>query len=214
MRCAPDPITVSRKIVAPRSVARLATAWDNRYLDSEVPIALRVLGERTGAKRVITETVRIPHAEVDTGKADGIPGPLGGPALEGHPAERTALASAAAPTQPALAGSLPLGGVLVPDLVDGRRADQVELLAGAPDERSEVEAGEETTFTTENLNLVRVAGVPNCVDLERHAVKHRDVTVLDPDLERLDRDLRTAATRHGEIIAKTRHAAGRFSSPP
>ena len=191
---------------------RLTGTWTVKY---QWPCASST--KRARPKRVIAESVGIPHAEVDAGEADRIADPSRGPTLEGNPAERTALAAAPAPAQPRLAGRLALGGVLSGDLVDGRRTDQVEFLTGAYNERGEVEWGEEPTFTTQDLDLVRIAGVPDSIDLERHALEDRHMPVLDADLQGLDRNLwRTAAprTRHSESIANISHVAGRFSSPP
>ena len=130
--------------VDPNGNAVVTRSTLDSHLHAEVPVTARILDERASAEPVHLKAVGVPDAKVMPGETDGVAGPLRRPALERNPAEGTAPAATAAPTQAHLAGRLPLRGVLITDLIDGRRADQVELGTGAANERGEIEAGGET----------------------------------------------------------------------
>ena len=189
--------------VDPNGNAVVTRSTLDSHLHAEVPVTARILDERASAEPVHLKAVGVPDAKVMPGETDGVAGPLRRPALERNPAEGTAPAATAAPTQAHLAGRLPLRGVLLADLVDGRRADQVELGTGAANERGEIEAGEKPALAAEDLELVRVARVPDSVDLTGHAAKKRNVPILDTYLQRLDRKGvrgRTTKTWHVSTI--------------
>ena len=165
--------------VDPDGDASVTRSTLDSHLHAEVPVTARVLDEGASAEPVRPKTVGVPDTEVMPSETDGLASPLRCPALERNPAEGTATAAAAAPAQAHLAGRPPLRGVLITDLVDGRRADQIELGAGAPNERGEIEAREKPALAAEHLELVRVARVPDRVDLTGHAAKKRNVSILD-----------------------------------
>ena len=185
----------------------------DRNLDTEVPAAPSVLDKGASTKREGIKAIGIPDAELQTGEPHCISGPLGRPTLERDPTQGTTLPATAAPAEAGFARGVAPGRVLITKLVDGRRADQRKLGTGPTHERCEIEAGKKAPFATEDFNLVSVASVPDCVDLQGHTAENSNVTILDPDLQGLHQHLGRAATTHSVSIEDSRHTAGRFFLP-
>lgn len=148
----------------------------------QIPASPAVFAERTGPQLIARQAVAVPEAEFVARKHDLAGLVLQGPCFEGNPAQAVfaALGIGDTPAQLGFFELLARFGIVLADLLHGRRADEHTVaLAESIGQLLQIEATEPGAALPDGAGAGFVAVVPDLVDLAGHRGQHLAVLVLD-----------------------------------